>query len=137
MVQNSHERIVTCVIKSMVARRNIWWHILKKHSRPPPIVEQTNVSQNNQNHTSTWKILKVCQKIKRTLKKWRSISWYHEILRNAKCILLYIKMQKHPTWSDTPHYQGEAIKSVPGTWTLLYLKVPKLWSLELENTRGL
>ena len=36
-------------------------------------------------------------------------------MRNAKCILLYIKMPKHPTWSDTAQYHTEAIKSVSVT----------------------
>ena len=78
-------------------------------------MEHTNISQNNQNHPSTWKIFKIYQKIKSIFKKWRSIRWYHEILRNTKCILLYIKMSKHSTWSDTAQYHTEAIKSVPAT----------------------
>ena len=37
------------------------------------------------------------------------------ILRNAKCILLYIKKSKHSTQRDTPQYHTETIKSVPVT----------------------
>ena len=78
-------------------------------------MEHTNISQNNQNYPSNWKIFKVCQKIKSIFKKWWSIRWYHEVLGNAKCILLYIKMPKQPTWSDTAQYHSEAIKSFPVT----------------------
>ena len=98
-------------------------------------MEHTNISQNNQNYPSTWKMFKVCQKIKSIFKKWWSIRWYHEVLRNAKCILLYIKMPKQPTWSDTAQYHPEAIKSFPVTekYEKPLIKVLKTWKNNEKN----
>ena len=94
---------------------------------PPPIVEHTNISQNNQNHPSTWKILIVCQKIEWTLKNWWSIRWYHEyhIYQDAKT--------PHLKWNASV---SEAIKLVPATekYKTPLIKIKNIWkTIKIKN----
>ena len=72
-------------------------------------------------------MLKVYQKLKEFEKNVK-------ILGDIIIILLNLKMPKHLIWSETHHYQTEAINSVPATekYEKFLTKIKKTWKKLLK-----